>query len=223
MRNVRAARGGDIRSMKSAIGFCAADHALRAHARAATVVVIPMTFPLSSPQDDVTIIFVRTLNRFAGQRPTCQHAWRRPSLPLFRKEGFMPRRQSKSAPPADWPWTLRWVIEAAEQECPHGHASALRELTALALHKVPSRGIFDPAVRGEEDLFAAIESVAKAHLELVEARVSWRHALEAGGVNLEQRDALEEAALQVQSVSDTAYFYAGLAFGLAFVYVHRSA
>jgi hypothetical protein len=42
-------------------------------------------------------------------------------------------------------------------------------------------------------------------------------------VSLEQRDALEEAALQVQSVSDTAYFYAGLAFGLAFVYVHRSA
>ena len=134
----------------------------------------------------------------------------------------MPRRQSKSAPPVEWPRTLRWVIQAAEQECPHGHASALRELTVLALHKVPSRGIFDPGVRGEEDLFAAIESVAKAHLELIEARVAWRRALEAGDVNLEQRDALEEAALQVQSVSDTAYFYAGLAFGLAFVYVHRS-
>ena len=134
----------------------------------------------------------------------------------------MPRRRSKFAPFADWPWTLRWVIQAAEQECPHGHASALRELAALALRKVPSRGIFDPGVRGEEDLFAAIESVAKAHLELVEARAAWRNALEARGVTLEQRDALEQAALQVQSVSDTAYFYAGLAFGLAFVYVHRS-
>ena len=135
----------------------------------------------------------------------------------------MRRRQSKSEPLVDWPWTLRWIVQAAEQECPRGHASALRELTALALHKVPSRGIFDPAVRGEEDMFVAIESVAKAHLELVEARGAWRKALEAGGVNLEQRDALEEAALQVQSVSDTAYFYAGLAFGLVFVYVHRSA
>jgi hypothetical protein len=135
----------------------------------------------------------------------------------------MRRRQSKSDPVADWPWTLRWVIRAAEEECPHGHARALRELTALALHKVPSRGIFDPAVRGEEDLFTAIESVAKAHLQLVEARVAWSKALEAGGVNFEQRDALEQAALQVQSVSDTAYFYAGLAFGLAFVYVHRAA
>ena len=134
----------------------------------------------------------------------------------------MRRRQSKSAPPADWPWTLRWVVQAAEQECPRGHASALRELTELAFRKVPSRGIFDPAVRGEEDLFAAIDSVAKAHLELLEARVAWRTALEAGDLNLEERDRLEQAALQVQSVSDTAYFYTGLAFGLAFVYV-RSA
>jgi hypothetical protein len=135
----------------------------------------------------------------------------------------MRRRQSKSAPLADWPWTLRRVIQAAEQECPRGHASALRELTELALHKVLSRGIFDPGVKGEEDLFAAVESVAKAHLELVEARVAWRNALEAGGLNLDQRDGLEQAALQVQSVSDTAYFYTGLAFGLAFVYVHRAA
>ena len=73
------------------------------------------------------------------------------------------------------------------------------------------------------NVLAAIESVAKAHLDFVEARVAWRKALDAGDVNLEQRDALEQAALQVQSVSDTAYFYAGLAFGLVFVYVHRTA
>ena len=133
----------------------------------------------------------------------------------------MRRRQSRSVPLPDWPGTLRWVIQAAERECPRGHASALRELTALALYKVPSRGIFDPAVRGEEDLFAAIESVAKAHLEFVDARGAWRSALEAASLNLDQRDALEQAALQVQSVSDTAYFYTGLAFGLAFVYVAR--
>jgi hypothetical protein len=47
--------------------------------------------------------------------------------------------------------------------------------------------------------------------------------LEAGSLNLDQRDGLEQAALQVQSVSDTAYFYTGLAFGLAFVYVHSAA
>jgi len=132
------------------------------------------------------------------------------------------RRQSKSAVAGDWPGTLRWVIQAAEHECPPGHAGALRELAALALHKVPSRGIFDPGVRGEEDLYSAIESVAKAHLELIEARAAWRVALDGARLDLETRDRLEEAALQVQSVSDTAYFYAGLAFGLAFAYVHRA-
>jgi hypothetical protein len=135
----------------------------------------------------------------------------------------MRRRQSRPVPLAEWPQTLRWVIHAAEHECPRGHANALRELTALALRKVPSRGIFDPAVRGEEDLFAAIDSVAKAHLELLEARTAWRTALDAAGASLDVRDAIEEAALQVQSVSDTAYFYTGLAFGLAFLHVHRAA
>ena len=134
----------------------------------------------------------------------------------------MRRRQSRSVMYTEWPRTLRWIIQAAERECPPGHAQALRELTALALHKIPSRGIFDPAARGEEDLFAAIESVAKAHLELVDARIAWRSALKAASLNLERRDAIEQAALDVQSVSDTAYFYTGLAFGLAFVCVSRA-
>lgn len=132
-------------------------------------------------------------------------------------------RGLRRAPDAsgEWPGTLRWVIQAAELECPQNHASALRELAVLALRKVPSRGIFDPSVRGEEDLYSAIESVAKAHLELIEARTAWRTALDAGALNFEQRDALEQAAVQVQSVSDTAYFYTGLAFGLAFAYACR--
>jgi hypothetical protein len=134
----------------------------------------------------------------------------------------MRRYRSRSATPEEWPGALRWIVAAAEHECPRGHASALRELTALAIRKVPSRGIFDPGVRGEEDLFAAIESVAKAHLDLADARLAWRKALEIGNLDLRQRDGLEQAAAQVQNVSDTAYFYTGLAFGLAFVYVHRT-
>lgn len=133
----------------------------------------------------------------------------------------MPRRQSRSLVPADWPRTLRWLIEAAEHECPHGHADALRELTALALRKVPSRGVFDPAARGEPDLYVAIESVARAHLELSSARTAWRSALASASLSFERRDQIEQAALRVQSISDTAYFYAGLAFGLAFVHGGR--
>ena len=125
-------------------------------------------------------------------------------------------RGSQSVTFADWPLMLRRLIRAAEIECPPGHARALRDLTALALNKVPSRGIFDPGSRGEDDLYAAIETVARAHLELADARTSWRMALDRLSVSIDRRDEVERAALQVQSASDTAYFYAGLAFGLTF-------
>jgi len=125
-------------------------------------------------------------------------------------------RGSQSVTFADWPLMLRRLIRAAEIECPPGHARALRDLTALALNKVPSRGIFDPGARGEDDLYAAIETVARAHLELADARTSWRMALDRLSVSIDRRDEVERAALQVQSASDTAYFYAGLAFGLTF-------
>ncbi len=131
----------------------------------------------------------------------------------------MSRRRTTAEARADWPRTVYRVIEAAEAECPRGHAGALRQLTGLAFHKVVSRGIFDPAIRGEDDLFSAIEGAATTHLELAPARVIWREALDRCDLTLDQRNTVEEAALQVQSVSDTAYFYAGLAFGLAYVYV----
>lgn len=131
-------------------------------------------------------------------------------------------RRSRSVALAEWPPILRYVIQAAELECPRGHARALRELSALALRKVPARGIFDPAVRGEHEMFAAIESVAQTHLELAGARAGWQAALDAAALDFGRRDAIEGSALQVQTVSDTAYFYAGLAFGLTSVCLFRS-
>jgi hypothetical protein len=133
----------------------------------------------------------------------------------------MRRRHSRSASVPEWPLALRWLIHAAERECPRGHAGALRELTALALRKVPSRGLFDPGARSEHELYVAIESIARTHLELEGARSAWRGALQAADLDLERRDGIERAALQLQSVSDTAYFYAGLAFGLAYVHGGR--
>src|SRR5262245_52693461 len=120
----------------------------------------------------------------------------------------MSRRKSSTSAAAtrsDWPRSLVWLIKAAALECPRGHSEALRDLTTLALRKVPARGVFDPAARGEHELFVAIESVAQTHLELADARAAWRGALETSGLDLVHRDDLERAALQVQSVSDTAY------------------
>jgi hypothetical protein len=129
------------------------------------------------------------------------------------------RRRQRQQPLlfAEWPPALRYVVHASREECPRGHADALAELTTLALRKVPSRGIFDPAVRGEDDLFTAIDAVAERHLQLGDARTEWRRALEAAELSFDRRDDVEQAALRVRSVSDTAYFYAGLAFGLAFL------
>lgn len=132
----------------------------------------------------------------------------------------MARRRS-SAELTEWPPVLRHLVRAAERECPSGHAEALVELTALALRKVPARGVFDPGSRGEDDLFGAIEAVARDHLELAAARAAWQAALDSAALGFEHRDEIARAALQVQSVSDTAHYYAGLAFGLAASSVFR--
>lgn len=120
------------------------------------------------------------------------------------------------------PAHLRHVFDAAERECPRGHARALRDLTSLAVRKVPSRGIFDPTSRGDQELFTAIEVIANRHLGRARARASWTSAVRQAHLQLEARDRIERAALQVQGVSDTAYFYAGLAFGLTWLSVYRN-
>ena len=135
----------------------------------------------------------------------------------------MPRRRSTTVTLAEWPPPIRHVIHAAELECPPGHAAALLELMSLAIRKIPSRGILDPTARGEQDVFAAVEAAARSHLELAQARRAWRESLDAADLTLERRDAIERAALETQGVSDTAYFYAGLAFGLVAACVYRTA
>lgn len=124
---------------------------------------------------------------------------------------------------ADAPLPLRRILVAAETECPPGHAPALAAFTALAFRQVPARGLFDPGIRDEPDLFAAIEAVAVKHLELGKARTGFRQALKEARLPFEQADEVEQAAQQVQAVTDTAYFYAGLAFGLVFTLGYRGA
>jgi len=130
-------------------------------------------------------------------------------------------RQARSLS-SELPATLQQLVHAAETECPRGHAEALKELTTLAIRKIPSRGVFDPAVRGEPDLFAAIETVAIRHFALSNARTAWRSALDDAELTFARRDELERAAQHVQNISDTTYFYAGLAFGLSFVCAYRT-
>jgi hypothetical protein len=133
----------------------------------------------------------------------------------------MNRRTPSSSLPDEWPLQLRLLILAAQRECPAGHAGALRDLISLAVTKVPARGILDPTSRGEHDLFVAIDAIANRHLGLSAARAAWRRAIRGAGLELEVRDRLDHAAQQLQGVSDIAYFYAGLAFGLTCVSLYR--
>ena len=135
----------------------------------------------------------------------------------------MSARTLKRSSETQWPEQLQLLFVAAEHECPAGHAPALRELTALARIKVPGRGIFDPTARGEHDLFAAIEGVADRHLGMRQAKATWKRVVHRAGLEPEAREAIEQAAQQLQGVSDTAYFYAGLAFGLTTAFVYRVA
>ena len=126
------------------------------------------------------------------------------------------RRRPPSHPPTEWPAVLRRVIRAAQRECPAGHGDTLRDMIAMALLKMPARGIFDPAVAGEHELYAAIDASAKTHLSSARARATWQTALDAAGLEATLRDNIEVAAVEVRHISDSAYYYAGLAFGLVF-------
>jgi hypothetical protein len=126
----------------------------------------------------------------------------------------MRQRRATRETSGDWPPAVRQLLRSAKAECPDGHAEALADLLALAARKAPARGVLDPGARGEHDLFVAIEQVARAHLALADAEKAWREALRTPALSMEQRDALERAAVQVQSISDTTYYYAGLSFGL---------
>jgi hypothetical protein len=134
----------------------------------------------------------------------------------------MARRRSSSRPRTAVPPALLPIVRAAHAECPAGHGDALAALIVLASQKVPFRGILDPGVRDEPDFYLEIETIAKAHLEFGEARAAWRKALKAANLGIDLRDDIEAAALDVAGISDTAYFYTGLAFGLVFAAPWRS-
>jgi hypothetical protein len=132
----------------------------------------------------------------------------------------MRRRRSRSS--LQWSPSLLHLIDAAAVECPPGHGAALAEFTTLAMRKVPARGIFDPGDRSEPELFDSVEAVASRHLGLGRAKKALSASFEAARLPFEQQDAIEQAALEVKGISETAYFYVGLAFGLVFALGYRA-
>ena len=109
------------------------------------------------------------------------------------------------------------LIEAAEhagQDAEgrdiRGAARALREFGRLALWALPIHGVFVP---NNNEVSVTVQRAAKEHLDWEEARSDVRAAL-AAIETFERRDPIETAENRLRAVSDEAYFYAGLAFGV---------
>jgi hypothetical protein len=128
----------------------------------------------------------------------------------------MPRHRSNRTQAL--PQALVRLIQAARNSTTdsdgadiNGAADALRELGDLALWVLPIHGVFVP---NNNDVAVAISKIANEHLGLKEARREFTDALSAIGA-FENRDQIESANNHIHTVSDAAYYYAGLAFGLA--------
>ena len=125
----------------------------------------------------------------------------------------MARRIKKSA--GALPPLLRLLIEVLkEQESRDraGEADALHAFGELARVQVPARGVLAPNGR---DLYNAIDQIAKKYLGLRKPRKEFFRAT-AAVEPFSKRDEIESAANHFQTVSELAYFYAGLAFGITF-------
>jgi ATP phosphoribosyltransferase regulatory subunit HisZ len=119
-------------------------------------------------------------------------------------------------PTAGLPPLLARVIELAVYAEKHddstdrtGEAAFLGGVARLAVQNVGFRGVLAPP----PELYKPIEDLAKEHLEWVDAKKELREALDRVK-KFKRRDAIETAHIRVLSVSDTAYYYTGLAFGL---------
>lgn len=113
------------------------------------------------------------------------------------------------------PPLLARVIHAARHAPPDpvdrtGHDAALRDLGRWALVYVPSHGVLAPS---EDDGYKAIQEIATRHLQYRKAHAAWSKALRAIE-SVEQRNDVENAQNWMQSESDNAYYYAGLACGI---------
>jgi hypothetical protein len=128
---------------------------------------------------------------------------------------IMPRHRSSKA--RALPQALVRLIDAAEKSKTDSEGSdigsaaeALRELGELAFWALPVHGVFVP---NNNDVAVGITKIANKHLGLKKARREFTDALAAVEL-FENRDRIESANNHLQTVSDAAYYYAGLTFGL---------
>jgi hypothetical protein len=102
------------------------------------------------------------------------------------------------------------LIHALQEEGPKGHAETLAALGRYALVAVPQRGVFAPH---DGDAYLAIERIALEHLGFKQGKQVFAEALQSLST-FDERDRIESAQNEYQALSDEAYYYLGLAFGV---------
>jgi hypothetical protein len=121
-----------------------------------------------------------------------------------------PRRKKAAGSPL-----LDLLVDSLEHDDTQdrsGEAQALRAYGELALRQVPLRGVFPPQ---DEDLDQAIDEIATQFLGFGEASHAFADALTL--LKPIQRNEVEATVTHLRTVSDRAYFYAGVAFGVTLV------
>lgn len=96
-----------------------------------------------------------------------------------------------------------------------GTAEALRDLGQLALWTLPVQGVF---VVNNNDVDVRIARIASEHLGLKKARHEFSKALAAVD-SFERREPIESAQNHIHTITDAAYYYAGLAFGITLTHL----
>jgi hypothetical protein len=118
-------------------------------------------------------------------------------------------RSNRAKPPTrnPLPPLLARVIRAVAHESGE-RASALADLARLYMLIVPLRGIAP-----SDDVRQAIEQIADRHLRRADADAELRRAMKRI-TSLEQRDAIENACVQLQESGELAHYYACLVAGI---------
>lgn len=98
-----------------------------------------------------------------------------------------------------------------------GEAAALANFAHLAQLSIPARGVLAPI---DNDVIEAIHAVSSAHLGHDRAARAFRRSLRRVKT-FELRDAVDAAHTDVLLATATAYYYAGLAWGLTFMDINR--
>ena len=109
---------------------------------------------------------------------------------------------------------LAHVIRAVADESPE-RAEALADLARLFELIVPLRGIAP-----NDDVRNAIEQVARRHLARGDADAALRRAV-ARVASIKDRDAIENACVELIEAGELAHYYAGLAAGITLAELGR--